>query len=62
MSAAAATEPAVFVPWNDGNDVMLFAAGRDELDILRNYTASWKQGRGQVSGSGLETPAKSTRP
>ena len=40
---ASATEPAVFVPWKDGGEVVLFDAGRGELDVLRNYTASWKQ-------------------
>jgi len=44
VSPAASAEPAVFVPRNDGGDVVLFDAGQGELGGLRNYTASWRKG------------------
>jgi hypothetical protein len=43
-SAAVASEPAEFVPWKDGDDAVLFDAGRGGLEGLRTYTASWRKG------------------
>jgi hypothetical protein len=44
VASAFAAELAVFVPWKDGGDVVLFDAGRGELDALRTYTARWRKG------------------
>jgi len=44
VSSAAMAEPAAFVPWKDGHEVVLFDAGRGQMDGLRTYTASWRKG------------------
>ena len=44
-SSTAMAEPPVLVPVKDGGDVLLFDAGRHEMNGLRNYTASWKIGK-----------------
>jgi hypothetical protein len=41
-SSVARAEPGVFVPWKDGGNVVLFDAGRGEMDGLSTYTASWR--------------------
>ena len=43
-----AAEPAKAVPVRQGSELVLFDAGKHGLDVIRNYTASWKKGSNLV--------------